>query len=46
MDAYCWIASIASIAARIGQGMKSWWAAEVAALARQTAINRRFSTGC
>ena len=37
---------IASIAARIGRGMKSWWAAPLAALARRSAANRRFSTGC
>jgi transposase len=37
---------IESIGARIGRGMKSWWAAQVAALGRRTAANRRFSTGC
>jgi transposase len=37
---------IASITVRIGRGMKSWWAAPLAALARRSAANRRFSTGC
>jgi transposase len=37
---------IESISVRIGRGMRSWWAAEVAALARRIAVKRHFSTGC
>jgi transposase len=37
---------IESIGARIGRGMKSWWAAQVAALTSRPAATRRFSTGC
>jgi transposase len=36
---------IESIAARIGRGMKSWWAARVAAIACRTDAGHRFSTG-
>jgi hypothetical protein len=38
--------NIVFIGARIGRGMKSWWAARLATLARRSAANRRFSTGC
>jgi transposase len=37
---------IASITVRIGRGMKSWWAAPLAALARRAVASHRFSTGC
>jgi transposase len=37
---------IGSIAARIGRGMKSWWAAWVTALARRAVAGHRCSTGC
>jgi hypothetical protein len=37
---------MASIAARIGQGMKLWWAAQMAAMVRRPAAGPGFSTGC
>jgi transposase len=37
---------MASIAARIGRGMKWWWAAQGAAMVRRPAASPGFSTGC